>query len=253
MQRLADTPAAAASELVALDDTGVQPGFPVAIEGIASMAAFDGAGRVQLTVGSLADGTTRVLVLDQRGTAISAGSSVLTMATVEYSEDTGGCVVTSPQAPRVARDGTSFVYSELDTAVYALDSSQAIMPGWPVEPGTPLVRARPGYESEHEAGYCPPPVPPAVGPDGTLYLALEAGNTTVGGSLVAVGPDSRLRPGWPVELRRPGAEFWSVVVGPDGTVYALAIEPGAGDASSASILAIAPDSTVRWTTTIIDP
>ncbi len=35
--------------------------------------------------------------------------------------------------------------------------------------------------------------------------------------------------------------------------YALAIEPETGDASSASILAIAPDSTVLYRTTIIDP
>jgi hypothetical protein len=62
-----------------------------------------------------------------------------------------------------------------------------------------------------------------------------------------------MRPGWPVELRRPGAEFWSVTVGSDGTAYALAMEPEPGGTSSASILAIAPDSTVRWTTTIVDP
>jgi hypothetical protein len=59
--------------------------------------------------------------------------------------------------------------------------------------------------------------------------------------------------GWPVELQRPGAEFWSVVVGSDGTAYALAIEPEAGGVSSATILAIAADSTVVYTTTIIDP
>ncbi len=62
-----------------------------------------------------------------------------------------------------------------------------------------------------------------------------------------------MRPGWPVELKRAGSEFWSVVVGPDGTAYALAIEPESSRTSSASILAIAPDSTVRYTTTIIDP
>lgn len=73
------------------------------------------------------------------------------------------------------------------------------------------------------------------------------------GASGAVGPDGRVRPGWPVELTRPGAEFWSVVVGSDRTVYALAVEPEAGDTSSASILAIAPDSTVRSTTTIIEP
>ncbi len=62
-----------------------------------------------------------------------------------------------------------------------------------------------------------------------------------------------MRGGWPVELTRPGSEFWSIAVGSDGTIYALAIEPEAGGASSASILAIDPDSTVRYTATIIDP
>jgi hypothetical protein len=76
---------------------------------------------------------------------------------------------------------------------------------------------------------------------------------TLGGSIVAIGPDGRARPGWPVGLKRSGAEFWSVVVAPNGTAYALAIEPEPGDSSSASILAIAADSTVLWTTTIIDP
>ena len=104
-----------------------------------------------------------------------------------------------------------------------------------------------------EGSYCPSLAVPAVGPDSTLYLPLQARDASVGGSIVAVGPDGRVRPGWPVELTRPGAEFWSVVVGSDGTVYALAIEPETGDTSSASILAIAPDSTVLWTTTIIDP
>ena len=51
-------------------------------------------------------------------------------------------------------------------------------------------------------------------------------------------------------LLEHGAE---VVVGADGTVHALAIEPESSGGSSASILAIAPDSTVRWTTTIIEP
>ena len=54
-------------------------------------------------------------------------------------------------------------------------------------------------------------------------------------------------------LKRPGAEFWSVVVGSDGTVFALAVEPEPGDTSSASILAIAPDSTVLSITTILEP
>ena len=44
----------------------------------------------------------------------------------------------------------------------------------------------------------------------------------------------------------------SVAVGADGTAYALAIEPEASAGSSGTILAIAPDSTVRYASTIID-
>ena len=159
----------------------------------------------------------------------------------------------SPQAPVVAHDGTTFVYSELNSAIYALDPSLSPIRDWPFEPEAPRAVARPGLESEHEAGYCPASVVPVVGPDRTLYLALEARDTTIGGHLLAVGMDSQVRPGWPVDLLRPGSEFWSVVVGPDGTVYALAIEPESGGSSSATILAIAPDSTVRYRTTIVEP
>jgi hypothetical protein len=70
---------------------------------------------------------------------------------------------------------------------------------------------------------------------------------------VAVGRDGAVVPGWPVGLRRAASGFWSVVVGPDGTVFALAVEPETGGKSSATILGIAPDSTVRWHTTVIEP
>jgi hypothetical protein len=93
----------------------------------------------------------------------------------------------------------------------------------------------------------------AVVPDSTLYLPLQSSAGVVGGTLVAVERDGQVGPGWPVALKRRGAEFWSVVVGADGTVYALAIEPESGDGSSAGILAIAPDSTVLSVTTIIEP
>jgi hypothetical protein len=125
------------------------------------------------------------------------------------------------------------------------------MRGWPFRPAMPLVQRDERYVKED--AYCPSLAIPAVGPDSTLYLPLQGSDASVGGSIVAVGPDGRVRPGWPVELTRPGAEFWSVVVGSDGTVYALAIERESRDSSSATILAIAPDSTVRWASTIIEP
>jgi hypothetical protein len=85
-----------------------------------------------------------------------------------------------------------------------------------------------------------------------VYLPLSARDAKVGGNIVAVGQNGRVRPGWPVLLQRAGAEFWSVVVGADGTAYALAMEPETGNQSSATILAIAPDGTVLYRTTIVD-
>jgi hypothetical protein len=70
---------------------------------------------------------------------------------------------------------------------------------------------------------------------------------------VAIAPDGTVRPGWPVYLTKAGAAFWSVDVGADGTVYALAVEPETGRMTSATILAIAPDSTVRYRTTVVEP
>jgi hypothetical protein len=245
------SPDSRVSRILAVDHRGVRAGWPVSFDGVTSGPAFGPGGRISVTIADAS--LSRVLVFDPGGTAVSARSAALPIATAEDSEDTGGCAVGSPQAPVVADDGTTFVYSELEPAIYAIGPSLKAIPDWPFEPGAPIAVARPGLESEHEAGYCPVPVVPAVGPDLTLYLALEGRDGTVGGRLLAVGSDSQVRPGWPVDLQRPGSEFWSVVVGPDGTAYALAIEPESGGSSSATVLAIAPDSTVRYTTTIIEP
>jgi outer membrane protein assembly factor BamB len=224
------------------DDIALASGFD---DGIESGPALRPDGRIVITVGSYEQGATRVVVFDADRKAVLARSAELPMASVEKPSDLDVCVVRTPSPPIVAADGTVFVFSELDPRVFALDPSLEVKGGWPYRPATPLVR------DSFDAS-CDPRGIPAVGPDSTLYLPLEASDATAGGSLVAVGPDGRVRPGWPVELSRPGAEFWSVVVGSDGTVYALAVEPRPSNGFSASILAIAPDSTVLWTTTIID-
>jgi len=238
------------SRITALDLSGERAGWPVSFDGTPSGPAFGPGGRIVLTVASLVRSTSRVLVFDRDGKAALATSTDLPIATAEYAT-AGGCSADTPRSPLVAQDGTIFVFSELDTAVFAVDPLLKVVRGWPYRPAEPLVRRDSRYVKED--AYCPSLAIPAVGPDSVLYMPLQARDTTVGGSIVAVGPDGRVRPGWPVELRRPGAEFWSVVVGSDGTAYALAIEPETGDSSSASILAIAPDSTVLYTTTIIEP
>ena len=239
--------------IAALDLSGERAGWPVGFDGIASGPAFGPGGRIVLTVASSVPRTSRVLVFDHGGKAVAASSAELAIATGEVVQIDGPyeCGLPIPPSPIVAQDGTTFVYSEIDTAILALDRSLEVIRGWPFEPATPLVRRVPVVRPDGIT--CPSLAIPAAGPDATLYLPLQARDAKVGGSIVAVGPDGRVRPGWPVVLKRPGAEFWSVVVGSDGTAYALAIEPEAGGSSSASILAIAPDSTVLWSTTIIEP
>jgi len=241
------------SRITALDPSGVRAGWPIEIDGIASGPAFGPGGQIGVTVGSSVRRTSRVLVFDRDGGAVVASSADLPILTGEIvfgdGPYEGGLPV--PDPPLVTRDGTIFVFSEIDPAIFALDPMLGVMRGWPYRPETPLVSrvARPNHEGITGRSLAIP----AVGPDSTLYLPLQARDATAGGSLVAAGPDGKVRPGWPVELTRPGAEFWSVVVGSDGTVYALAVEPESGGRSSASILAIAPDSTVLYTTTIVEP
>jgi hypothetical protein len=238
------------SSMVAVDATGIRAGWPITFDDAISRASFRVDGRAAVVLASLVRNESRVVVLDRDAKVTM--TAAIPMQTAVYSQDTGGCAVTAPQAPVVAEDGSIIVYSELAIDFYAVDASPAIMPGWPFPSLVGLDTARPGLESEHEAGYCPAPVPPAVAPDSTLYLARTEPTASVGGNLVAVGRDGRILAGWPVELKRPGSEFWSVVVGPFGT-YALPIEPESGGKSSATILALAADSSVTWSTTIIDP
>jgi hypothetical protein len=245
---MAEPGMAESSELTAVDLSGLRAGWPVKIDGVASEAAFTPAGRMVVTVGSATRNTSRVLVFHRDATAASAGQAELPITTIEAGVD---CIAGVPRSPIVAQDGTIFVYGELDTAIFALDASLDIMPGWPFVPPTPLERPDPARGQE--GLNCLSLALPAVSPDRTLYLPLGARNSKVGGSILAVGPSCEAGCDWPVELKRPGSEFWSIVVGSDGTVHALVIEPESGDAWSASILGIAPDSTVRYVTTIVEP
>jgi hypothetical protein len=237
------------SQVTAMDQSGVVAGWPRLVEGVAGTPAFMSDGRILVVAGSPEQATSDAYAFTRDG-QLKTGS-VIPMAMIGDSwGDTGGCSP-NPQQPLVAENGTIVLFSEADAAIVALEPSLAPNDGWPFRPAMPLVRRDERYIKED--AYCPSIAIPVVGRDGLVFLQLQARTTSVGGSLVAVNPDARVRSGWPVELKRPGSEFWTVVVGPDGTAYALAIEPESSRTSSASILAVAPDSTVRYSTTIIDP
>jgi hypothetical protein len=241
----------AAGEITAFDLDGVRAGWPVRVEGMLSGLAFGPDGRIYLTSSADGSGTSRLLAFDRDGRAVPLASEELPF--VGASAWSGAGPDGRPLAPLVAGDGTVFVVGEAEghAMVAALGPSGTVKAGWPHQTATLL----------QWQGTCPGDVTgcgawrsvPVVAPDGAIYLPLAAPDAQIGGSLAAVGPDGQALPGWPMHLARRGAEFWSVVVGSDGTVYALAIEPEAGGKSSATILAIAKDGTVRSRTTVVEP
>jgi len=245
----AATLARTTSELTAVGPDGVPAGFPIAIEGIASRPAFDAAGRIHVTVGLPIEPPARTLVFDPDGRAVVGRSGELD---ITATSDWRGAGNVFPAAPLVGADGTTFIIETLaGTSVIGLGPSGQVMPGWPYRSDVGLEDT--GFCGPHDTGCGQYRATPTIGPGNVLYLLHAAASPSAGGSIVAIGPDGRVRPGWPVELRQPGAEFWSVTVGSDGTAYVLAIEPESGDTYSAGILAIAPDGTVLSTTTIVDP
>lgn len=249
VHHVADTAAGTSSGLEALGPAGVPAGFPVGIDGIASEPAFDAAGRIHVTVGTPFRRPARTLVFGPDGRGVGAGSQSLPIAATSDFSGAGGYI---PAPPLVGADGTTFIIDTVGgTTVAGLGPSGQVMAGWP-------------YRSDRElenTGFCGPGdtgcgqfrAAPTIGPDNVLYLLRAAANSSAGGSIIGVGPDARVVKGWPVGLTRAGSEFWSVVVGPDGTVYVLAVEPEPNRSYSATILSIAPNSRVLDKVTIVEP
>jgi hypothetical protein len=235
------------SRLTSVDHGGRRSGWPVEITGIASGPAFASDGRIILVFDNRGQ-SSRVVTIRPAGAGTAETSDNVPVTTSVVEER---CPPVLPRAPIVIGDGTTFVFSGRGGRFAALDASMDALAGWPFTSTQPLGPV--GFDDPLASEFCPSFANPAAGEDGTLYLPLRTRDATVGGSLVAVGRDGQIRDGWPVELTRPGAAFWAVVVGADGTVHALAVEPEAGGTSSATILAIEPDSTIRFTATIIEP
>jgi len=248
----------AATEISAFGVDGVRAGWPARLDGIASAPAFGPDGRIHVVVGSPERSPSRTRILDQDGRVQPDGSDELPIAS---SSEWDGAGAYYPGRPFLADGGLTYVIDERGghvvntsggTTVLAVDSVGSIVPGWPY-------RAHMGLEYLGRCSVEPGTTgcglwrtSPAVGPGPILYLLHAAADPSSGGSIVALDRGGRAVEGWPVGLRRPGAMFVSIVVGPDATIYAVAVEPEAGG-RSATILALEPDSTVRYRTTVVQP
>lgn len=246
--KFGDASTAPSSELTAVGFEGIPAGLPVAIDGIASKPAFDEAGHIHVTVGSPIEPPARTLVFDANGKAIGGSDELGITATSDWS----GAGGEFPAAPLVYGDGETLLVDTTDgTTVTSVDAAGEVMSGWPYRSTVRLEQN--GVCVSGDTGCGTFRAAPMTDRLGILFLLQRATNSSVGGSVVAIGQDGRIRTGWPVELKRPGAEFWSQVIGPDGTAYVLAVEPEPNGSHSATIVAIALDSTVSYTATILEP
>ena len=253
-----------ATQITAVDLGGARSGWPIRIKGYASTPSFGPGGRVYLAVELPGGSKSRVLALSRSGKAVAGWPVELPIAAPEAWNGAGDVLA----APVVAPDGSAFVVAEDyelpfgGTTAYAIDASGKPRVGWPYRTSTGLVW--PGTCPCSATGCGGFRSDPVAAPDGSLHLLQLAPSAGTGGSIVAVGTDGAVKAGWPVVLRRAGAEFEAVAVGADGTAYALAIEPERYEdaecetgspvpVSSATIVAIAPDGAVRYRVTVMEP
>ena len=235
--------------ITAFDMDGQRAGWPVRLGGPPFRPRIR-ARRARLRGrGVIRRGATRLVSLGRDG-SVEWRTDPLALAGA--SSRTGGGPF-GPLAPLVMEDGTAIVIGESGgrAVLYAIDPTGRVKTGWPHRSATP-----PAWQGACAADAADCGVwrsIPAVGADGAVYVPLAAPDAQIGGTMEGVDPDGHALAGWPMHLARRGAAFWSVAVGTDGTAFCLAVEPETGGTTSATIVAIARDGTVRSRTTVIQP
>jgi hypothetical protein len=238
------------SQVTAFGLDGPRSGWPVTISTRTSLPVVGPGGRVYIVLNPVSTRVSRVWVYTRGGTRLSAWSSRLPG---EATSDLRGAGAYNAAPPVVAGDGSAWLVSDAGgTTAWALTSAGRARAGWPYRSAAAIADHNP----------CPVPttgcstlrVTPVVGPGDVLYLSQDPTSRAVGGRIVAVGLNGKLRPGWPVTLVKPGARFRSVAVAGNGTVFGLAFEPeGRAGRHSATVVAIAASGTVLYRRTVIAP
>ena len=99
------------------------------------------------------------------------------------------------------------------------------------------------------------PLPPVVDAAGRVRLLLgDIGYDQKLGSRATLVQNGRTVAGWPVTLRKATSHFVDLAVDAAGVTYALAVEGSpTPETMSETLLAIAPDGTVLYRTTVLEP
>jgi len=268
--------AGAESLITALTLSGLRPGYPIRIDGLASAPAFGPSGRLFVTVEAtdasgevLADSRSKVAAFAGDGSAARGWPVDVPFDAWKRSGDGGAFV----EQPVTAPDGTVYVYAitrTRGTLAFAIGPGGRPRQGWPYTSSRSLVTPWSGNNSTCLCEPCVVPdlfidTSPLAGPGGTLLLVdQQRGDEIVSGGsrLVAVRPDGKMKPGWPVTLGEKRSWFASVAAGAGGFVYGYAVEPagsrrnscGEKDAVySGTIVALDGHGDTVYTTTIVAP
>jgi hypothetical protein len=247
--------------IIAFGLAGARTGWPVRIDGSASLPVVGPHGRVFVVRAADSGGVAWVRAFERNGSRVAGWSPRLA---VVPTSDWNGAGPFHPAPPVVAATGSAWLVGARTaaggTVAWALGPAGSVRSGWPYRSAAGVSECGAPGGCCTGCGYLR--AAPAVGPGNVLYLAQDPRSTSIGGRIVAIGSGGNVRSGWPVTLARPASRFRSVVVAPSGSVYGLAIEPertvtedGCRGVvkSSATIVAIAPDGTVRYRRTVMNP
>jgi len=246
------------TQITAFGMAGPISGWPVGLAGRSSLPAVGPGGRVYIVQASTSRRAAWVRVYEHDGTRLLGWSPKLAVAATSDWNGAGGF---NAAPPTVSTSGAAWLISDQGgTTAWALGPAGSVRSGWPYRSSAALTdQGR--CDDGCTAGCGSLRVTPVVGPGDVIYLAQDPRSTAVGGRIVALGRDGNVRNGWPIALVRPGARFRSLAVAASGTLYSLAIEPErvfTRDGctirlSSATIVAFAPDGTVRYRRTVMEP
>lgn len=239
------------TDVTAFGFDGPLGGWPLRVDGLASDPSFDDEARLHLTGDVYSENTSdQPIVIDPDGPVMKAAVEPLR---IDQTSPWSGAGEVYPRGPLLGRRLSFFFGNHEAASVDAFTRvglASGPTPDWPYD--APIAFQERGSCGNGDTGCGTFTVAPAASRNDVVYFALSAPARSAGGSLVAVGAEGRIVQGWPVGLTRPGSAFWDVVAASDGGVWALAVEDAAGG-QSATLLSIAPDSTVRGKRTLVEP
>ena len=229
------------TQLVAFDANGMRPGWPISVDGSAtSRPAFGPSG--QLVYASWIDEGSRIAWFNPDGS--ESRPSIDLAFPLDWSPNGD-----APIPPLADERGRVWVVA--NGSILGFDADNAVLPGFPYVAETDLLE-RGGDCPAGDTGCQTWLEPPVLAPQSLIYT-LENAPEGKGERLNVVNRDGSVRSGWPKTLQRAGAKWDSVTIGSNRIAYAVADEPESNGEASVTIVAYAPNGTVTWKLTVIEP